>query len=214
MSTKPSPPRLGRGLAALFGDMQPGAADEIRRVPIELLDPNPFQPRVVFDDGALADLAESIRAQGILQPIIARPQPGIDGRHQIIAGERRWRAATLAGLHEVPVLSREMSDMDAAAIALIENLQRENLNPIEEADGYLRLIDTFGLTHEALGAAVGKSRAHVGNIVRLLALPDSVRAEVRKGTLSLGHARAMLTLPDPASVAPDVVRKGLSVRQT
>ncbi len=219
MNAKPTPPRLGRGLAALFGEMparggSDGGTDDIRRLPIDLLDPNPFQPRMNFDEEMLHDLANSIRTQGVLQPILVRPHPDVPARFQIIAGERRWRAAGMSGLHEIPVICRELSDVESAAAALIENLQRENLNPIEEAEGYQRLIQNFGLTHEALGTAVSKSRAHVGNIVRLLTLPESVRDEVRKGTLSLGHARAMLTLPDPALIAPDVVKKGLSVRQT
>lgn len=219
MNAKPTPPRLGRGLAALFGDMparsgDDAVLDDIRRLPIDLLDPNPFQPRMMFAEEALRELADSIRSQGILQPILVRPHPDVPGRYQIIAGERRWRAAGLAGLHEIPVVCRNMTDAEAAIAALIENLQRENLNPIEEAEGYQRLLQTFGLTHEALGTAVSKSRAHVGNIVRLLSLPETVRDEVRKGTLSLGHARAMLTLPDPAGIMPEIVKKGLSVRQT
>jgi ParB family chromosome partitioning protein len=219
MNAKPTPPRLGRGLAALFGEMpartgSDAATDDIRRLPIDLLDPNPFQPRMNFDEDMLRDLAESIRTQGVLQPILVRPHPDVAARYQIIAGERRWRAAGISGLHEIPVICRELSDVESAAAALIENLQRENLNPIEEAEGYQRLIKNFGLTHEALGTAVSKSRAHVGNIVRLLTLPEAVRDEVRKGALSLGHARAMLTLPDPARIVPEVVKKGLSVRQT
>lgn len=219
MNAKSTPPRLGRGLAALFGEMPArsgtdGAVDDIRRLPIDLLDPNPFQPRMNFDEEMLRDLAESIRTQGVLQPILVRPHPDVPARYQIIAGERRWRAAGISGLHEIPVICRELSDVESAAAALIENLQRENLNPIEEAEGYQRLIQNFGLTHEALGIAVSKSRGHVGNIVRLLTLPEAVRDEVRKGALSLGHARAMLTLPDPGRIVPDVVKKGLSVRQT
>jgi ParB family chromosome partitioning protein len=219
MNAKAATPRLGRGLAALFGEMptRTGAeavTDDIRRLPIDLLDPNPFQPRMNFDEEMLQGLAESIRTQGVLQPILVRPHPDVAARYKIIAGERRWRAAGICGLHEIPVVCRELSDVESAAAALIENLQRENLNPIEEAEGYQRLIQNFGLTHEALGTAVSKSRAHVGNIVRLLTLPDTVRDEVRKGSLSLGHARAMLTLPDPARIAPEVVKKGLSVRQT
>jgi ParB family chromosome partitioning protein len=219
MNAKAAPPRLGRGLAALFGETpaQPSAetaTDDIRRLPIDLLDPNPFQPRMNFDEAMLQDLASSIRTQGVLQPILVRPHPEVAARYQIIAGERRWRAAGMSGLHEIPVICRELSDVESAAAALIENLQRENLNPIEEAEGYQRLIQNFGLTHEALGNAVSKSRAHVGNIVRLLGLPEQVRDEVRKGALSLGHARAMLTLPDPARIVPEVVKKGLSVRQT
>jgi ParB family chromosome partitioning protein len=218
MNAKPATPRLGRGLAALFGDLPTRdvdtAIDDIRRLPIDLLDPNPFQPRMNFDDEMLSDLAESIRTQGILQPILVRPHPEVPGRFQIIAGERRWRAAGIAGLHEIPVICRELTDVESAAAALIENLQRENLNPIEEAEGYQRLIENFGLTHETLGIAVSKSRAHVGNIVRLLTLPDDVRDQVRKGVLSLGHARALLTLPDPSLAVAVVIQRGLSVRQT
>ena len=219
MSAKPTPPRLGRGLAALFGDMpargeEGGAEREVRRLPIDLVDPNPFQPRSTFDEESLRDLADSIRTQGMLQPVLVRPHPDVETRYQIVAGERRWRASGLAGLHDIPVICRDMTDMESAAAALIENLQRENLNPIEEAEGYQRLVKGFGLTHEALGAAVSKSRAHVGNVMRLLNLPEPVRDEVRKGTLSQGHARAMLTLPDPATVLPEVLRRGLSVRQT
>jgi ParB family chromosome partitioning protein len=167
-----------------------------------------------FDEQTLQDLTESIRTRGVLQPILVRPHPDVPARYQIIAGERRWRAAGIAGLHEIPVICRDLNDMEAAAAGLIENLQRENLNPIEEAEGYQRLIQNFGLTHEALGAAVSKSRGHVGNIVRLLTLPDTVRDQVRSGALTLGHARAMLTLPNPARIVSDVVGKGLSVRQT
>src|SRR5471030_2731673 len=218
MNAKAAPPRLGRGLAALFGDMPTResdvATDDIRRLPIDLLDPNPFQPRMNFDEDSLRDLADSIRARGILQPILVRPHPDVAARYQIIAGERRWRAAGISGLHEIPVICRELSDVESAADALIENLQRENLNPIEEAEGYQRLVQNFGLTHETLGLAVSKSRAHVGNIMRLLTLPELVRDEVRKGALSLGHARAILTLPDAARLVPEVVKKGLSVRQT
>ena len=217
MSAKPVTPRLGRGLAALFSDMGgAGAAgtpnDDIRRLPIDLIEPNPFQPRMNFDPEMLQDLADSIRAQGMLQPVLVRP--GAAGRYEIIAGERRWRAAGMSGLHEIPVICRTMSDAESAAAALIENLQRENLNPIEEAEGYQRLIDNFGLTQETLGLAVSKSRAHVGNILRLLSLPEQVRDDVRDGKLSFGHARALVTVPDPAAIAEEVMKKGLSVRQT
>jgi ParB family transcriptional regulator, chromosome partitioning protein len=219
VNAKATPPRLGRGLAALFGETQTvgadrGANDEIRRLPIDLLDPNPFQPRMNFDEENLRDLAESIRTQGILQPILVRPNPTDSARYQIVAGERRWRAAGISGLHEIPVVCRDLSDVESAAAALIENLQRENLNPIEEAEGYQRLTQNFGLTHEALGQAVSKSRGHVGNIMRLLTLPEPVRDSIRAGTISLGHARAILTLPNPAKIADEVVKKGLSVRQT
>jgi ParB family transcriptional regulator, chromosome partitioning protein len=219
MTAKQVSPKLGRGLAALFGDMTthdelPIATDEVRRLQIDLLDPSPFQPRAKFDGDNLRDLAESIRTQGLLQPILVRPHPDTPTRYQIIAGERRWRAAAIVGLHEIPVICRKMTDVESAAAALVENLQRENLNPVEEAEGYQRLIHDFGLTHEALGATVGKSRAHVGNIVRLLALPDAILDEVRKGVLSVGHARAMLTVGDPSRILSEVVTQGLSVRQT
>jgi len=151
MNAKAAPPRLGRGLAALFGDMPnrpaEGSNDDIRRLAIDLLDPNPFQPRMHFDEESLSDLADSIKSQGVLQPILVRPHPEVAARYQIIAGERRWRAAGIAGLHEIPVVCRELNDVESAAAALIENLQRENLNPIEEAEGYQRLIQNFGLTH-------------------------------------------------------------------
>lgn len=226
MNAKPSPPRLGRGLAALFGDMPaPGfggqgadrnvnKAGEAGVVAIDLLDPNPFQPRMTFAPEALAELSDSIRAHGLLQPILVRRHPEVEGRFQIVAGERRWRASEMAGLTEIPVVRRDLSDPESAAAALIENLQRENLNAMEEAEGYQRLTKHFGLTQEALGAAVSKSRAHVGNTMRLLTLPDTVREQVRTGDLSSGHARALLTLPDPEAAARDVIRKGLSVRQT
>jgi len=219
VNAKHTSPRLGRGLAALFGDLPShdgavGGDGGIRQLPIDLIDPSPSQPRMNFDEDSLRDLADSIRTQGVLQPILVRPHPEVRGRFQIVAGERRWRAAAIAELHEISVTCREMSDMEAAAVALIENLQREDLNPIEEAEGYQRLIQNFGLTQEALGAAVSKSRAHVGNIVRLLTLPNAVRDKVRSGALTLGHARAVLTLSDPTKVAAEVVKRGLSVRQT
>jgi ParB family chromosome partitioning protein len=219
MNARPVTPRLGRGLAALFGEMPTRdganvAISDIRQIAIYLLDPSPFQPRTNFDEQMLQDLTESIRSQGVLQPILVRPHPDVQGRYQIIAGERRWRAAGMAGLHEIPATCRDLNDMESAAAGLIENLQRENLNPIEEAEGYQRLIQNFGLTHEALGAAVNKSRGHVGNIVRLLTLPDTVRDLVRGGALTLGHARAMLTLPNPGRIVPEVIGKALSVRQT
>jgi ParB family chromosome partitioning protein len=218
MSAKLAAPRLGRGLAALFGDSSAmnnsAGTDSARQLPIDLLDPNPFQPRTDFNKDILDGLAASIRAHGMLQPILVRPHSGVPGRYQIVAGERRWRAAAVAGLEEVSVVCRDLSDVEAAFSALIENLQRENLNPIEEAEGYQRLTKHFGLTHQALGVAVNKSRAHVGNVMRLLTLPGSVRDHVRNGTLSLGHAKAILAFPDPAKIAPRVVKEGLSVRQT
>ncbi len=162
---------------------------------------------------ALAELVESIKARGILQPLLARRHPKDRERYQIIAGERRWRAAQQAGLHEVPVLLRDLSDSDAMAAALVENLQRQDLNAIEEAEGYKRLIEEFGLTQEDLGAAVGKSRSHVANCLRLLNLPASVRADVQAGKLSAGHARALLSHANPEIAARMVIDRGLNVRQ-
>jgi ParB family chromosome partitioning protein len=167
-----------------------------------------------MDRTALDELTESIRERGILQPLLARPHPGTNGRYQIVAGERRWRAAAAAGLHEVPVLVRDMPDSEAASAALVENLQRQDLNAIEEAEGFHRLLTEFGLTQEALAQAVGKSRSHVANTLRLLNLPPVVRAELRNGTITAGHARALLALPDPEAGMRAVVAKGLSVRQT
>ncbi|HUN42603.1 MAG TPA: ParB/RepB/Spo0J family partition protein [Acetobacteraceae bacterium] len=224
MVARSSRPALGRGLAALLGDMTvapPGAPSPagiavsgLRQIPLDLLDPNPFQPRMVFNPETLEELAASIRARGVLQPILARAHPSKPDRFYIVAGERRWRAAALAGLHEVPAIVRDMTDAEAGIAALIENLQREDLNPIEEAEGYSRLLDELELTQEKLAEAVGKSRAHVTNILRLLNLPPPVQVEVRKGTLSFGHARALLAHPDPEALAATVFKGGLTVRQT
>lgn len=207
-------PRLGRGLAALLGDAPAKGAAPVRVLPIEVLAPGPFQPRNAMAPEALAELVESVRRQGILQPILARSSPGEPGRFQIIAGERRWRAAQAAGLHEIPVLVRELADGEAMAAGLVENLQRQDLNPIEEAEGFARLTDEFGLTQEQLGEAIGKSRSHVTNALRLLNLPDTVRGEVSRGALSAGHARALLGHPEPEKAALQVIARGLNVRQT
>lgn len=217
MSAKPQP-RLGRGLAALMGEAaQPAAATPaggVQSLPIERLEPGPFQPRTALDEPAMAELIESVRARGILQPILARPHPADESRYQIIAGERRWRAATAAGLTEVPALVRALADADALAAALVENLQRQDLNAIEEAEGYQRLIDEFGLQQEALAEAVGKSRSHIANTLRLLNLPKPVQAEVRKGALTAGHARLLIGHADPMAIAGAVIARGLNVRQT
>ena len=209
--------RLGRGLSALIGEVQSVSAtpsSDAGRIPIDLLDSGPFQPRTTMDMESLEELAESIRAQGLLQPILARPHPSMPGRFEIIAGERRWRAAGLAGLHEVPAVVRTMTDSEAAVAALVENLQRENLNPIEEAEGLQRLTTDFGLTHEAIGYAVGKSRSHIGNMLRLLKLPDQVRENIRTGKLTFGHARALLRHPDPDAAMNDIIERHMSVRET
>jgi len=216
-TTPAKSPRLGKGLAALMGEM-PAAANNapsaVREVGIDLLEPNPFQPRTDMPEAELAELSESIKVQGILQPILVRPHPTEAGRYQIIAGERRWRASGLAGLHEVPVYVRALSDSDVAAAALVENLQRQDLNPIEEAEGLRRLIEDFNFTHEAMGHAISKSRSHISNMLRLLNLPPEVQTNVREGKLTYAHARTLLKHPDPASIMPKVINRGLSVRQT
>lgn len=214
---------LGRGLATLIGDIGGGPNVEApaperargqRRVAIDLIRRNPRNPRRAFAEEQLNDLVASIRERGIIQPIAVRPVTGENGVFEIIAGERRWRAAQAAGLHEVPVLVRPLSDRDAAAAALIENLQRADLDPIEEAEGYQRLMRDFGVTQDGLGGMIGKSRSHVSNTLRLLNLPQSVLAELRKGVLTAGHARALLAHPDPAKAARAVIARGLTVRQT
>jgi len=211
-------PRLGRGLAVLLGDTAPRADAEqsvtVDAIPIDQIDPNPFQPRTDFDGAELESLAESIRVQGVLQPILVRSHPTTVDRFQIVAGERRFRAAVLAGLTEIPAILRETDDSDTAVVALVENLQRQDLNAIEEAEGFQRLLQDFGLTHESLGYAVSKSRSHIGNSVRLLRLPDSIKREVRSGGLSSGHARALLNCPNPEALADQVIKQAMSVRQT
>jgi ParB family chromosome partitioning protein len=209
--------RLGRGLAALLGETAAPStvnAPGVQRVPVEMMGPSPFQPRRDMDETALNELADSIRQHGILQPLLVRPSPGVAGAYQIIAGERRWRAAQKVPLHEVPVLVREFSDQDALAIGLVENLQREDLNPVEEALGFKRLMVDFKLTQESLAEAVGKSRGHVSNLLRLLKLPEPVLALMRDGSLSVGHGKALLTAVDPAKAAKEVLARQLSVRQT
>ncbi|HYP64531.1 MAG TPA: ParB/RepB/Spo0J family partition protein [Acidocella sp.] len=217
MSAKDQPKRLGRGLAALLGDAavpQTASAPGVQQLSVDVLEPSPFQPRQEMDEEALQELADSIAQRGILQPLLVRPTPGRPDHYQIIAGERRWRAAQRVSVHEVPVLVRPLTDSDAMAAGLVENLQREDLNAIEEAEGYKRLLEEFSLSQDKLGEAVGKSRAHIGNIIRLLKLPEPVRAMLRQGQLSAGHARALLTHPDPVKAAKEVVKRDLSVRQT
>ena len=218
MTAKPAAPRgLGRGLSALLGD-PPAEKDNSsrsgsRHVAVDLLSANPFQPRRIFDETDLRELTESIRANGILQPIVVRPDPKFDGRFQIVAGERRWRAAQRAALHEVPVVIRQFTDDQALEVAIVENVQRSGLNSIEEALGYQALIDRFRYTQDKLAENVGKSRSHIANTLRLLALPPEVRAMVEDGKLSAGHARALITAADPIALAREAVAKGLSVRE-
>jgi len=211
--------RLGRGLSALLGQENADYAslDRVRTskmVPIEHLQPGSVQPRRHFGDAELKSLAESIRANGILQPILVRRRANSPSNYEIVAGERRWRAAQLANLHEVPVVIRELEDREALEIALVENLQRENLSPIEEAEGYRRLMEEFKNTQETLAEHVGKSRSHVANTLRLLSLPEEIRGMLDRGELSAGHARPLLTAPDALELAKRVVAEGLSVRET
>lgn len=215
MSAKEVTPRLGRGLAALMGDATPASHDGgVHSLPLDVLEPGPYQPRRPIDPASLDELIASVRASGILQPLLARPHPNISGHYQIVAGERRWRAAQAAGLHEAPVLIRALTEAEAMAASLVENLQRQDLNPLEEAEGYRRLLTEFALSQEALGEAVGKSRSHVANTLRLLQLPAPVQAEVRSGSLTAGHARALLAHPEPEKAALQVIARGLNVRQT
>jgi ParB family transcriptional regulator, chromosome partitioning protein len=212
-------PRLGRGLAALLADTSAqmpanDAARERTRVPVAAIEPNPRNPRHAFDGAELDDLAASIREKGILQPIIVRPRPGeAAARYEIIAGERRWRAAQLAGLADVPVVVVQASDGEALELAIIENVQRADLNAIEEARGYERLSGEFGYSQSDLARVIGKSRSHVANTVRLLKLPESVSRLVVTGQITAGHARALLAFPDPEPVARRVVQRGLNVRE-
>jgi ParB family chromosome partitioning protein len=208
-------PALGRGLSALIPDAAPPAASE-RALDIDsdLLRPNPRQPRTSIDEARIDELAQSIRANGIIQPIVVRK---VDGAYEIVAGERRWRASQRAGLLKVPVVVRDIPDERLLAVALIENIQREDLNPIEEAHAYRRLADEYRLTQEQIADAVGKDRSSIANYVRLLKLPQDVRANVGSGALSMGHARALLGLADEAAqlrVARDVLARNLSVRET
>ncbi|MDO3435925.1 ParB/RepB/Spo0J family partition protein [Rhizobium sp. CBN3] len=209
--------RLGRGLAALIGEMDQPVPVEAERtvsadrmIPIEFVSRNPRNPRRFFDDTELHDLASSIRQHGIVQPIVVRTMS--QDRYEIIAGERRWRAAQLAGLIEIPVIIRDVDDKTALEIAIVENVQRADLNPLEEALGYEQLIAEYGYTQNDLGEIIGKSRSHVANSLRLLKLPDPVRDLLAAGSLSAGHARALVSTPDPASLARTIVAKGMSVR--
>ena len=210
------PARLGSGLSTLIPDApapDSGPPDGARMVAKDQLEPGPFQPRRRFGEEALNALAQSIREQGVLQPILARPLAETPGRYQIVAGERRWLAARRAGLAEVPVTVRELDDRAAMEAALAENVQRRALSPMEEAEGYKRLLDEFGCTQERVSVVVGRSRPHIANMLRLLTLPGEVCSLVDEGSLSAGHARALLADPDPASLAGRVVAQGMSVRR-
>jgi ParB family transcriptional regulator, chromosome partitioning protein len=210
--------RLGRGLASLIGDVGGEAAHVDRpraqsKVPIEFLKPNPRNPRRAFSDAELGELAESIKQHGVIQPIVVRPVKGAQDRFEIIAGERRWRASQAAGLHEVPIIPVDVSDSDALEIAIIENVQREDLNAMEEAQGYHALAGEFKRSQEDIAKIVGKSRSHVANMMRLTKLPAEVQAYIATGQLSAGHARALIGVPDPIAAAKRIVEEGLNVRQ-
>ncbi|MEG3176737.1 ParB/RepB/Spo0J family partition protein [Sphingomonas sp. RB3P16] len=211
---------LGRGLNALMGDLareepvgegKEGTSPGVRSLPVGSLTPHPGQPRRHFDEAALEELAQSIAQRGVLQPIVVRPH---GTGYQIVAGERRWRAAQRARLHEVPVIVRAFDDTETLEVALVENIQRQDLNAIEEAEAYHRLIEDFGHTQDALGKLVNKSRSHIANLLRLLELPRPVQERVVTGTLTMGHARALIGAPDVETLADQVVARGLSVRDT
>lgn len=220
---KPGGRQLGRGLSALFGDDKPNLTPnpveansnrETTSVPIEFVRPNPNQPRRNFDPEHIESLVASIKERGILQPILVRKDTQDPSRYEIVAGERRWRAAQTAQLHEIPIIIKVLDDKSAFEIALIENIQREDLNPLEEAEGYRRLVDEFSHTQEAISQAIGKSRSHIANMMRLLKLPGGVKQMLIDGELSMGHARALLNTENAQAIAHEVVKKGLSVRQT
>jgi len=227
----PKPAPLGRGLSALFGDADasyqpqaglatiaavanmPADGQTVRRLPIEWLQPGAYQPRRRFDETEIDALAESIRERGVLQPLLVRPIKGEKDAFEIVAGERRWRAAQKAGVHALPALVRDMHDREAMEIGLIENVQRQDLSPLEEAEGYRRLLDEFNHSQEALARIVGKSRPHITNTLRLLKLPEGVKAMLEDGRLSMAHARAIVTAGDPETLAKEIVKKNLSARQ-
>lgn len=211
---------LGRGLSALMADVhltvEPEPETTSRRpemmVPVERIEPNPDQPRRSFTPEALDELAASIREKGVIQPLIVRRHPTKPEHFEIVAGERRWRASQIAQVHELPVILREFTDSEVLEVAIIENIQRADLNALEEAQAYRQLMDRFGHTQEKLAEALSKSRSHIANLLRLLNLPDEVQGLLRDGSLTAGHARAMITAPDPVKLARDTVAKGLSVR--
>ena len=210
-------PRLGRGLAALLGDVgdEAAASERLRgqrKTPIEFLRPNPRNPRKNFDDGDLDELAASIKERGIIQPVLVRAIPRVADAYEIVAGERRWRAAQRAGLHEVPIIVIEAGDREALEIAIVENVQRTDLNALEEASGYAQLIADHGYANNDIARIIGKSRSHVANTLRLLKLPEFSRSLLAAGRISAGHARALLALGDPDAVAAQIVERGLTVR--
>jgi ParB family transcriptional regulator, chromosome partitioning protein len=212
------PNRLGRGLSALLGGYEDGAPPRAdagatpRSLPIAQLSPSPLQPRRNFDEEALAELTSSVREKGVLQPILVRPSAKADGSYEIVAGERRWRAAQRAGVHEVPVVVRDLTDGQVLELALIENIQRADLNAVEEARGYKTLIEQFRYTQDQLSKVIGKSRPHIANSLRLLTLPEAVQAYIASGALSAGHARTLVGRADAEALAAEIVKGALSVR--
>lgn len=216
--------KLGKGLVALFGEETAGFGDDslqhgigqqgAKILSLSRLVPNAAQPRRVFDDEALESLAQSLRQSGLLQPLLVRPHPSESEKYEIVAGERRWRAAQRAGLETLRVVVRELTDAEVLHMAIVENVQRQDLNPVEEAEGYRRLIDEFGQTQNRLARMIGKSRSHIANMLRLLTLPEAVRDELSAGQLSMGHARALVTAADPVAVMGLVLDEDLSVRET
>lgn len=224
MKRKSDRKALGRGLSALLGDADPTVAVRgtepsgepglpSTEVSIDLIRANPAQPRRIFSDDDLDDLAVSLKAHGVIQPVLLRPDPESPGKYQIVAGERRWRAAQRAGVHSLPAVVRELDDKAMLELAIIENVQRVDLDPVEEAQGYVQLVETFGYTQEQLSKVIGKSRSHLANTMRLLNLPSAVLDFLRKGDISAGHARALLTASSPVELARKAVTDGLTVRQ-
>jgi len=210
--------RLGRGLAALIGDVgaETSTIERVRhqrRVPIEYLKPNPRNPRRNYSETELGELTASIRERGVIQPVVVRAMRGASESYEIIAGERRWRAAQRAGLHEIPIVALEASDSEALELAIIENVQRADLNPLEEAAGYQMLASEYAHTHEDIARIVGKSRSHITNMLRLLKLPEPVKAYINAGKISAGAARMLIAAPDPEEMAREIVDRGLNVRQ-
>lgn len=222
---------LGRGLNALFGEddvvpysvaptapaaeISPSVGGRsITRLPLSVMKPGPFQPRKVFAKESIDELAASLKQHGMVQPIVVRPKPGVTGEYEIIAGERRWRAAQIVPMHEVPVVIQDIDDKTALEIALIENLQRADLNPLEEAKAYQRLIDEYNYKHEQLATVLGKSRSHISNMLRLLQLPETVQEKLMDGSVSMGHARALINAENPEAILEQILKNNLSVRDT
>jgi ParB family chromosome partitioning protein len=206
---------LGRGLSALLGEENTAPRQRssgAREISVGLIRPNPNQPRRTFDVDELNSLAETIKEHGIVQPIVVRPSPTNSGEYEIIAGERRWRAAQIVGLHEVPIVEKDYDDLETLKVAIVENLQRQNLNAIEEALSFSQLMDRFGYNQQAIATTIGKSRVYVANTLRLLALPNDVQEMVKEGQITAGHARAALSADDPLAAAKEMLSKNLSVR--